>query len=37
MSDAFIWASYLATYGLIVGYAVSLWSRLRRRRSPREG
>ena len=32
MSDGFIWASYLATYGLIVGYAVTVWNRIRSRR-----
>lgn len=30
MSDPFVLASYLATYGLILGYAVSLAARLRR-------
>lgn len=29
MSQGYIWAAYLATYGLIVGYAVTLWRRLR--------
>ncbi len=29
MSDAWIWAAYLVTYGLIVGYVASL---VRRRR-----
>ncbi|HSJ28312.1 MAG TPA: hypothetical protein VLB67_08875 [Acidimicrobiia bacterium] len=32
MSDGFIWASYLATYGLIAGYAVTVWNRIRTRR-----
>lgn len=36
MSDPFILLSYLATYGLIVGYAWSLWSRLRARRDTGE-
>ena len=30
MSDAWIWAAYLVTYGLIVGYVVSLVHRRRR-------
>jgi hypothetical protein len=30
VSDPFVLASYLATYGLIVGYAVSLAVRIRR-------
>jgi hypothetical protein len=32
MSGGFIWASYLVTYGLIVGYAVTVWTRVRGRR-----
>ena len=32
MNDPFVIASYLATYGLIVGYAVSLAIRIRRAR-----
>lgn len=35
MSDPFVLGSYIATYGLIVGYAVSLYVRIRRAR--REG
>jgi hypothetical protein len=31
VSQGYIWAAYLATYGLIVGYAVTLWHRLRQR------
>ncbi len=31
MSDGFVWFSYLATYGLVAAYAVSLIIRLRRR------
>lgn len=30
MSAAWIWAAYLVTYGLIVGYVVSLVGRRRR-------
>lgn len=33
MSDGFIWAAYLVTYGIIVGYAVTVWNRLRSRRN----
>ena len=29
MSEGFVWASYLVTYGLIVGYAATVWSRIR--------
>lgn len=32
MSDGFIWASYLVTYGIIVGYAAVVWNRIRHRR-----
>lgn len=32
MTDGFIWAAYLMTYGLIVGYAVTVWNRMRHRR-----
>lgn len=32
MSEGFVWASYLTTYGLIVGYVAVLYGRLRRRR-----
>lgn len=31
MSDVYIWLAYLATYGLILGYAATMWSRLRSR------
>jgi hypothetical protein len=34
MSDGYIWASYLVTYGLITGYAVTVWNRIRSRRPP---
>ena len=39
MSDGFVWAAYLVTYGLILGYAATVWSRLRGRddRHPDEG
>ena len=30
MSDAWIWAAYLVTYGLIIGYVASLVHRHRR-------
>lgn len=30
MSDPFVLASYVATYGLIMGYAISLAVRIRR-------
>lgn len=30
MSDGFVWASYVLTYGLVVGYGVWLVFRLRR-------
>lgn len=32
MSDGFIWASYLVTYGLVAAYAWRLAGRLRRHR-----
>lgn len=32
MTDGFIWASYLVTYGLVVGYGMTVWNRLRSRR-----
>ncbi len=32
MSDPFVLGSYIATYGLIIGYAVSLVIRIRRAR-----
>lgn len=32
MTDGFIWASYLVTYGLIAGYALTVWNRMRSRR-----
>jgi hypothetical protein len=31
VSDGFVWFSYIASYGLVIGYAVSLVVRLRRR------
>ena len=31
MNDAYIWAAYLATYGIVIGYAATLWRRLRQR------
>ena len=34
MSSGFIWASYLVTYGIIVGYALTVWNRIRNRRDP---
>lgn len=32
MNDTFIWLSYLVTYGLIAGYALTVWNRIRARR-----
>ncbi|MEX1044348.1 MAG: hypothetical protein WD020_06885 [Acidimicrobiia bacterium] len=29
MNEGFIWASYLVTYGLIIGYAFTVWNRAR--------
>jgi hypothetical protein len=39
MSEGFVWASYLVTYGLVVGYVATVWSRIRshqRQRPDRE-
>lgn len=32
MTDGFVWLSYLVTYGLIVGYGVTVWNRIRTHR-----
>jgi hypothetical protein len=32
MNNSYIWISYLVTYGLIVGYVVVVWSRIRSHR-----
>ncbi len=29
MSEGFVWASYLVTYGLVAGYAATVWNRIR--------
>lgn len=29
MTEGFIWASYLVTYGLIIGYVFTVWNRSR--------
>lgn len=35
MSDGYVWAAYLVTYGMILGYSLTVWNRLRgRRRRP---
>lgn len=33
MSEGFIWASYLVTYGLIIGYVFTVWNRSRTTRN----
>ena len=35
MSDGFVWAAYLVTYGLIAGYLVSMIGRSKRARRDR--
>ncbi len=35
MSDGFVWAAYLVTYGLIGGYVASILGRSRRTRRER--
>lgn len=35
MSDGFVWASYLLTYGLIAGYIVSMVGRSKKVRRER--
>lgn len=32
MSDGFVWLSYIATYGLIVGYVLAMLGRVSRGR-----
>jgi hypothetical protein len=35
MSDSFVWAAYIVTYGLIGGYVFSMVGRFRRHRGER--
>jgi hypothetical protein len=32
VSESFIWISYVVTYGLIAGYVLTVWNRLRAQR-----
>lgn len=35
MSDAYVWLAYLATYGIMAGYALATAGRMRRARRRR--